>query len=282
MNTVNLTLRNGDRIRITGLPVTLDIPEIPDGEAVTVIEVLKNGIAQPLGQPVSVLPTDRLSIALTSTTGPVVEVRGTDIYSAYLDGKSELVSEDGVVKFSWTGITGEHSVIMQGRQMQQSPITLTVDNSGSSSIAVNGKTLESGDTINLTGDAFVQSKGSPIPVHFELNGTGKVQVNGAVQTSDDFTIEVDSPTEIDIDNSVCELTVDYGDSSYTLTVPQDVITICAPHRDWWLFDCWSSPDVGIENPKLVRTVVDLTGTAAATLVAHYQKFPAWTKPNLWN
>lgn len=280
MATKTLTLRNGDKIKISALPVQLIFPAFSPDEIQTGIVVTQNGTAVDVSKPINVLPTDAISIEYVTVALPSVTVTGTDIFSAYLDGKEEVVTPAGTVSFVWSGKSDDHEIIVQGRQLQ--PLTLSFTNNGSSEISVDGQVVENNSTMAITKDVHIDAKATPIPVHFEIKGTPRVQVNGAVQTAQDFTLQIQSPTEIDIESATCELTIDYGDNSYSLTVPQAIITICAPHRDWWLFDTWSSPDVGIESPKLVRTVVDLQGVESATLVAHYQKFPAWDKPNFLN
>ena len=98
----------------------------------------------------------------------------------------------------------------------------------------------------------------------------------------DFTIQVDSATELDIFTETCNITVDYGDNSYSLLVPARLVTITAPHRDGWIFDGWSSDNVGIVNPKSVKCNIDLTGKSVANLVCHYQRWETCNKPNIWN
>lgn len=281
MPKIPLTLRNGDTIRVSGLPVLVTIPEVVDANGIiTSVTLTQNGnVVQP-GQEISVLPSDKFTVAYNYSPDPDVTFSGTMIYDVYLDGEKQAVLDDHTVTFTFQTHTTDRALVVQGEQPQ--PYVLTFDNTESTTIYQNGNATTNDTIITTTKDTHISAKANPIPVHFEVNGQAKLQVNGVLQSSSDFTVNVQAPTEIDIDASTCNLTIDYGDSSYTIQVPQTLITICAVHRDWWLFDCWTSPDVGIENPKSVRTVVDLTGVQAATLVCHYQKFPAIDKPNRWN
>ena len=134
----------------------------------------------------------------------------------------------------------------------------------------------------ISKDVYVESTPIPVPVHFESDDTVRVEVNGRLYTSKDFTFNVNQDTEVDITTETCKLTIDYGDNSYSIIVPQSIVTLTAPHRDGWLFDGWSSDNTGIDGSKSVRCTVDLTGKSFANLVCHYQRYVTIDKPNNWN
>ena len=67
-----------------------------------------------------------------------------------------------------------------------------------------------------------------------------------------------------------------------MVLPQSLVTITAPHRDGWIFDTWSSDNIGIDGAKSVRCTMNLEGRTNATIVAHYQKCITFDKPNTWN
>lgn len=279
MPNAKLKVHNGDTINVSGLPAVITIPTVEDG-IITGIVVRKNGVVLQNGDTINILPSDTFTVEYTYHDYPTVSVSGTMIYDAYLNGNKQVVTDDHTVEFSFTTNLDDVNVVMQGEQPQ--PYVLTFDNTESTTIYQNGNVTTNSTLITTTKDTHIRAVANPIPVHFEVQGTAKVQVNGVAESRSDFTVNVQTPTEIDIDASTCNLTIDYGDNSYTVQVPQGLVTVCAVHRDWWLFDCWSSQDVGIESPKLVKTVVDLTGVQAATLVCHYQKYPAFDKPGIWN
>lgn len=274
-------LRNGDVISVSALPVKVTIPPISaDNGIATAVQITQNGTAVNPGDVLDVYPSDTFTVSYTYQDYPKIQIRGTQIFDAYLDGVKQLVLDDHTLTMEILTDTQSHELLVQGEQPQ--PYVLTFDNTDSTTIYENGNETTNETIVTTTKDTHISAKANPIPVHFEVSGTARLQVNGVLQSSDDFTVDVSAPTEIDIDASTCNLTIDYGDSSYTIQVPQQVVTICAVHRDWWLFDCWTSPNVGIDNPKSVRTTVDLSGVQTATLVCHYQKFPAIDKPNRWN
>lgn len=279
MPTTKLKLHNNDTIFVSGLPAKVTVPSIEDG-IITGVVVKRNGIEVASGEIVDVLPSDVFTIEYIYHDYPTVTISGTMIYDAYLDGEKQVVTDDHTFELTFQTRLNGVQVAVQGEQPQ--PYVLTFDNSESTTIYANGQETKNDTVITTTKDTHIRAVANPIPVHFEVLGTAKVQVNGVFQSADDFTVNVQTPTEIDIDASTCNLTIDYGDNSYTIKVPQTIVTICAVHRDWWLFDCWSSADVGIESPKLVKTNVDLSGVESATIVCHYQKYPAYDKPGIWN
>lgn len=273
------TVRNGQTIQVQGLPANILIPVVPTNQIVTGVALTLNGNPVEAGTQIQVLPSDVLSVSYVGQNFPITTVTGTDILSAYLDGQEQIVTDDGILQIQFDSYTQNHQLIINGEQAQ--PYSLTFDNTQSTVIYANGVEVGNGTILKTTKDTHIQAKSIPIPVHFEVLGAAKVQINGQIQASQDFTVNVQAPTEVDIDASTCSLTVDYGDNSYTVQVPQGLVTLAAPHRNYWIFDCWSSQDVGIQNSKMVQTIIDLTGVTAATVVCHYQQFPAINKPFWW-
>lgn len=279
MPIAKLKLHNNDTITVSGLPAKVTIPAVEAG-IITGVVVKRNGTEVESGTVIDILPSDVFTVEYVYHDYPTVSVSGTMIFDAYLDGEKQVVLDDHTLEFEFQTNLEDQKIVVQGEQPQ--PYVLTFDNTESTTIYANGEATTNATVLETTKDTHIRATANPIPVHIEKQGTARVQINGVAQSSADFTIQVQGPTEIDIDASTCNLTIDYGDNSYTVQVPQGMITVCAVHRDWWLFDCWSSQDVGIESPKLVKTNVDLTGVQAATLVCHYQKYPAYDKPGIWN
>lgn len=220
------------------------------------------------------------TVEVTGFEPSEVHVTGSYIDTVTVDGVDVPVNENGNVGFEITTSEENHFINIIGSQPRSYGITW--NDNGSTDIYLNGQQVESGTTSLINSDVYVSAEPDAIPVHFETAQDSQVQVNGKLQNTHDFTIEVSSATEIDVTTETCVLTIDYADNSYSILVPQDIITITAPHRDRWLFDCWSSDDVGIANPKSVRTTLNLVGKSSAHLVSHYEKLVTIDKPNIWN
>lgn len=276
----SFVVRKGDTVVVAGLPSEFQLPNFPSNVIVTGIYIMVNSKRVSPGETVTIHPDDIVSFHYETTDLPVITFSGSQIMTASLDGQSKVVGDDGSIVFDFTTFTEDHTVMINGRQPQ--PYILTFNDHGSTQISVNGEKVTNSTKYETLGNAFIEAESLPIDVHFHVIGDVTVQVDGKVYADDDFNIAITEPTEIDINAAVCNLTIDYGDSSYTLKVPQSVIQIAAVHRDGWNFDCWSSVDVGIASPKLVQTTVDLTGVDSATLVCHYQRCKCIDKPNLWN
>lgn len=209
-----------------------------------------------------------------------VHVTGEYIDTVTVDGVTVPVSESGSIAFELTTVENNHFITIIGSQPREYAITW--NDNGSTTLYMDGVEMADGATNYISKDVFIESLPEPIPVHIESAEDARVQVNGRDYNSSDFSVTINSATEIDVTTETCRLTVDYGDNSYTFTVPQGIVYVTAPHRDGWIFDTWSSNNVGIDSPKSVQTTINLTGRNVANLVAHYQRLLTWNKPNEWN
>lgn len=269
----SFTLSDDMRITIDGTHI-LNI----DGDDIKQINV--NGVVFNEGQLPATLRTNKMTANVDIIGYPPSEVHvtGVDIISASIDNTSIPVN-DGNVDYEFATREKNHFITMTGKQARE--INVTFNDTGSTTIQVDGIEQENG-TISTSKDIYVQANSKPIPVHIESQANATVEVNGRKYTENDFTVEIYAPTEIDVETSFCTLTIDYGDNSVTLDVPQSIIYLTAPHRDGWIFDGWSSDNIGIGNPKQVRTTLDLRSKRNANLVCHYQRCVTWNKPNCWN
>lgn len=209
-----------------------------------------------------------------------VHVIGEYIDTVTVDGVSVPVSSSGSVAFELTTVENNHFISIMGSQPREYAITW--NDNGSTTIYMDGEEMADGATNYISKDVYIEALPEPIPVHIESAEDARVQVNGRDYNSTDFSVQINSATEIDVTTETCKLTVDYGDNSYSFVVPQGIVYITAPHRDGWIFDTWSSNNVGIDSPKSVQTTINLTGRNNANLVAHYQRIITWNKPNEWN
>ena len=209
-----------------------------------------------------------------------VHLVGQYIKSAIVDGVSIPISESGDVELELTTVEENHFININGAQPRS--YGLTWNDNSSTIIEMDGDKMTSGTTTYIEKDVYIDAVPTKIPIHIESASNANVQVNGRDYNSNDFTVEINSATEIDVTTETCNVTIDYGDNSYTFSLPQTTIFITAPHRDGWIFDGWSSNNCGINNPKSVQTSIDLNGKNNVNLVAHYQRYLTWNKPNEWN
>lgn len=235
--------------------------------------------------PVESLPVQLNNTQMTATVNITgyppseVHVVGNYIDTITVDGDAVAVGESGAVDLEITTRDENHYINIVGSQPRE--YAITYNDNDSTTVKQDGKDV--GNSVQyISKDIYVSATPEPVPIHVETSPTVTVQVNGKAQSGNDFTFDVNSATELDITAETTELTIDYGDNSYTLTVPQQVITITAPHRDGWIFDTWSSSNVGIMSPKQVRTQIDLRGKLSANVVCHYQRCYTMDKPNPWN
>lgn len=235
--------------------------------------------------PVESLPVQLNNTQMTATVNIAgyppseVHVVGNYIDTITVDGDAVDIGESGAVDVEITTRDENHFINIVGSQPRE--YAISYNDNDSTTIKQDGKDV--GNTVQyISKDIFVSATPEPVPIHVETSPTVTVQVNGKAQAGTDFTFDVNSATELDITAETAELTIDYGDNSYTITVPQQVITITAPHRDGWVFDAWSSSNVGIMSPKQVRTQIDLRGKLSANVVCHYQRCYTMDKPNPWN
>lgn len=251
-----------------------------DGENIMSISI--NGVVVEITDlPYSI--TDRNMDAQVVVSGNVpseVHVVGTYLDTVTVDGTNYPLSDNGTCDIELQTSQDNHYIQIQGSQPREYGITW--DDNGSTTITMDAVEMTDGTTSYISKDVLVAATPEPIPINIEASEDVTVQINGRAYGSTSFSVDVMSETEIDITTDTCVVTVDYGDGSFSLTLPQRVIYIAAPHRDGWIFDGWSSTNVGIADPKSVRTSIDLTGHSTANLVTHYQRFLTWNKPNAWN
>lgn len=270
------------------IDITKDTYLVVDGTHTLTItgEDIKSIIINGVNQSIDTLPVivnnNKMSVTVSvnGAQPSTVHVVGNYMETVTLDGTSYPVNEEGSVDFSFTTQEDSHYLNIIGSQPREYGITWNDNNS--TTIAMDGATQTSGTTSLISKDVYVEANPEPVPVHFESSDGVTIEVNGKLYTSSDFTINVDESTEIDVNTATCTLTIDYGDNSYQITVPQALVTLTAPHRDGWLFDGWSSTNLGISDPKQVRCTVDLTEKSYGNLVAHYQRYVTVDKPNNWN
>lgn len=250
------------------------------GEDLTKITI--NGNDYPVADlPVEVSNRNMTATLVVSGVAPSeVHVTGSYINDITLDGTVVPVGADGSVNLEVTTQAQNHFITVNGSQ--PSTYDITWNDNGSTAIALNGKKVTSGSASTIAGNSYVSATPVPIPVNVETDGVSEVQINGKRYTNQQFSFSIDEATEIDVNSRTCSLTIDYGDNSYKIIVPQGLVTLTAPHRDGWIFDGWSSNNVGITSPKMVQCVVNLSGVATANLVAHYQRYCTIDKPNSWN
>lgn len=209
-----------------------------------------------------------------------VHIVGQYMETVTIDGVDIPITDSGSVDVELTTREENHFVNIIGSQPRK--YKLTWNNHNSTDILMDGKEQVNGTYTEIDKDVYIEATPNPIPIHIESPSDVQIEINGRDYYGNDITYNVSSDTEIDIYTETCELTIDYGDNSCSLVVPQGIITVTAPHRDGWIFDGWSSSNVGIENPKSVRTVLDLNNKKAANLVCHYQRYITCDKPNMWN
>lgn len=209
-----------------------------------------------------------------------VHVVGQYIDTVTVDGVTVPIGEQGAVDFELTTVEQNHFINILGSQPRE--YALTFNNNDATTIEMDGVEVPKGVTKMIAKDVYIESTPLPIPIHFESAQDATVQVNGRDYQSNDFTVSISGATEVDVTTDTCLLTIDYGDDSFSMSVPQAVVYITAPHRDGWIFDCWSSSNIGIANPKQVKTTLDLQGKNRGNLVCHYQRLITCNKPNAWN
>lgn len=250
------------------------------GEYINAISI--NGVTYP----VSALPIEIKNNKMSATVNisgyqpSEVHISGTYIDTATLDGAEVPIGENGSVDIEFETDNDNHFMTIIGSQPRKYGITW--NDNGTTTLYMDGAEQTSGTTSYIEKDVYIEALHDPIPVHIESAPDVITEVNGRDYDSNDFTVNISQATEIDITTATCDLTIDYGDNSFNITVPQSVVTVTAPHRDGWIFDSWSSSDIGIESPKNVRTLLNLQGHNRGHLVCHYQRYCTINKPNSWN
>lgn len=241
-----------------------------------------NGVTTPIESLPYTISNNKMNVNLDVTGQPpsTVYVSGEYIKSATLNGQSIDIGANGQVGISFSTLAENQYLTVIGAQPRQYAITW--NDNGSTSLWLNGKQVASGSTSLISSDVYVAAESKPLPLIFDTDEATIIEINGKPFREDDFTVEVTTETLIDVNSSTARVTIDYGDNSYLVILPRKIVTLTAPHRDGWLFDGWSSANVGITSPKMVQTTVDLSSVSEAHIVAHYQRYPTIDKPNFWN
>lgn len=253
---------------------------ILDGDNVKAISV--NGIRVEIADlPVTILNRAmQAKVEIHGQEPSIFHITGDHINYMTVDGNNIPVGDNGTVSYSIKTAEKVHNVIMEGTQPRQ--YALKFNDHDVTNISIDGQLMADGATKYISKDVYIEAEARPIPIHIETQDNVYVEIDGKDYPGNDITFNVTKPTELDVTTDSCRLTIDYGDDSYTITVPQEVVYLTAPQRDGWIFDCWSSSTLGIGNPKQVKTTIDLRGKNAGSLVAHYQRFVTCNKPNAWN
>lgn len=256
--THTLTVSGNDIKTITVNEVSVDVDKLP-------VTVTNNSMTA--------------SIMIGGYPPSEIHISGTYIDTATLDGNAVKIGANGSVDLEVEVREENHFLSIVGSQPRE--YGLTFNDHGVTDILMDGVKQQSGTTAYINDAQYIESEAKPIPLIFDMDEMTIVEINGKPYYGD-FTVNVSRETQIDVNSSSCKVTIDYGDNSFTLSVPQQLITLCAPHRDGWIFDTWTSNDVGIINPREVRCNIDLTNIARAHLVANYQRYITRNKPNHWN
>lgn len=241
-----------------------------------------NGVTTPITSlPYTVRNTAMsVDVELTALPPSTVYVSGEYIKSATLNGESLEIGANGQVGLSFTTLDEKQYLTIIGTQPRKYGITW--NDNGSTNLYLNGKLVASGSTSLIDSDVYVAAEATPIPLIFDTDEATIIEINGKPFREEDFTVTVNTATQIDVNSTTCRVTIDYGDNSYKVLLPRKLVTLTAPHRNGWVFDTWSSQDVGIQSPKMVQTLVNLEGITEAHIVAHYQQYLTHDKPNFWN
>lgn len=240
-----------------------------------------NGVVIPIESLPATINNNAMQVAMTvSGYAPSeVHISGSYINTITVDGTAIPVNSTGSADFEFSTREENHFITVVGSQPREYNLTF---NPNATTIEMNGEKVQGNIQYPISNDVFIEATPLPIPIHVESAPDVQVEINGKLYSTSDFTFNTSGETEIDITTATCNLTIDYGDDSYSLVVPQSVIYLTAPHRDGWIFDSWSSSDTGIGNPKQVKTIVDLQGKNSAHIVCHYQRWLTINKPNNWN
>lgn len=241
-----------------------------------------NGVQTPIDKLPYTIENSQMTVNINMTGQPPssVYVSGEYIKSATLNGQAIQVGDNGQIAINFKTIAETQVVTVTGAQPRKYAITW--NDNGSTNLYLNGKLVASGSANMIDSDVYVSAESTSIPLIFDTDEATIIEINGKPFREDDFTVNVNSETLIDVNSSTARVTIDYGDNSYVVILPRKIVTLTAPHRNGWIFDTWSSQDVGITSPKMVQTTVDLGSVSEAHIVAHYQQYIMHDKPNFWN
>lgn len=209
-----------------------------------------------------------------------IHVSGTYIDTATLDGNPVTIGANGSVDLEVEVREDNHFLTIVGSQPRS--YGLTFNDNGATNMSLNGQLQPNGTTKYIQADSYISAEANPIPLNFDTDEFTIIEINGKPYTVNDFMVNVTTETNIDVNSASCYLVIDYVDNSYSITVPQGMVTLTAPHMDGWIFDTWTSNDIGIINPRSVKCQIDTTAITQAHLVANYQRWVTCDKPSRWN
>lgn len=250
------------------------------GEDIKTITV--NGVSVDVSTLPVVIDNNNMTASVIIGGYPPSEIHVSGLYidTVSLDGNAVPVGANGSVDLEVEVRDENHFLTVVGSQPRA--YNLTFDNGGNATdIEVNGVEMADGQVLPITDSKYISATPNPVPVNFDTDEFAIVEIDGRPYTGD-FQVNLSHETFVDVNSSSCVLTIDYGDNSYQITVPQKIVAITAPHRDGWIFDTWTSNDIGIISPRMVQCNLDLTGHTSAHLVANYQRYITCDKPNPWN
>lgn len=243
-------------------------------------DITINGVVVPIDN----LPTQIMSSNLVENlivngyTPSSITLTGAYLEDVQKDGAT-IPLNDGALSFNFETFSENININANGTQPREFNVT-AVDN-GTTVISANGSVMGNGESFKTFNDVLISAKSKAIPINFQSTDTVKVDINGREYELNEFSVSIDTETEIDILTETCKLTISYAENSYTLTVPQSNIKVTAPHRDGWVFSNWASADTGIDNPQSVMTNVNLSGKSSASLTCVYELDCRMLSPSKW-
>lgn len=261
--------------------ISLDGTHILEVTGVDLKSITVNGVTRPIDQLPVIVENNAMTATVSVEGYPPSEIHVTGMYidTATLDGNPVKIGANGSVDLEVEVREENHFLNVIGQQPR--PLEISWNDNGVTTLEMDGVAQTTGTPTSINKDVYIEAEANPIPVNFATDEFSNVLINGKPYTGD-FTTNVSRETFVTVDSQSARLTIDYGDNSFTLTVPRRMITIAAPHRDGWIFDTWTSNNVGIISPRSVQCNVDMTNVSTAHIVANYQRYLTMDKPNNWN
>lgn len=228
------------------------------------------------------IPNNKMNLNFTANgyLPSEVHVTGSYLDTVMIDGVNVPLSDNGGLQYELTTIQDNHFIQVVGSQPRE--YLLTFNNNNSTEITANGNIVSNMVGILVSNDTYIEANAIPIPVNFSMPENGILVIDGRTYYVDQYTHLVSKETFVDFSTDSCRVTINYGDDSLVMLLPQAMVNIGAPHMNYWIFDGWSSNDVGITNPKSKKALIDLRGRSFAVLTAHYQRCETFNKPNMLN
>lgn len=213
-----------------------------------------------------------------------IELSGnfTNMKEMYLNGVPMEQTSEGTYIFTLP--VANDDILLSGSGSQRRAYDLIFDNSGSTSISLNGQTVQNGLRYPITGDSYIEALFNGLPLNFEINGGSEVLVNGRpVDNGSSVTVYEESFVHVDKETTV--LTVNYPNRTIQFNGwPSGTNQIWAPQVDGMNFHFWTTdtPLVTFTNASLINTQVRIpTGISAVTITAHYSPCKHLDIPETW-